>query len=138
MLEWVGRSYLVRADHRRWVRSVYPSALVECAWDRAWLTEVDEVSVVIHAGDRLRFVQLCLDVVDPPAARAFWTSALGYRTDPREDVADIYDPRRLSPVLIFQRMDSSDGARRRQRDRIRLVLNAGLGCLTPRATNWIS
>lgn len=72
---------------------------------------------------RLRFVQLCLDVVDLPAPRAFWTSVLGYRTDPREGVADIYDPRRLNPVLIFQRMDSSDGARRHQRDRIRLVLN---------------
>jgi hypothetical protein len=72
---------------------------------------------------RLRFVQLCLDVLDLPAAREFWTSALGYRTDPREGVADIYDPRRLNPVLIFQRMDSSDEARRRQRDRIRVVLN---------------
>lgn len=72
---------------------------------------------------RPRFVQLCLDVVDLPAAREFWTSALGYQTDPREDVTDTYDPRRLNPVLIFQRMDSSDEARRRQRDRIRLVLN---------------
>ncbi len=72
---------------------------------------------------RPRFVQLCLDVVELPAAREFWTSAMGYRTDPREGVADIYDPRRLNPVLIFQRMDSSDEARRRQRDRIRVVLN---------------
>ena len=72
---------------------------------------------------RPRFVQLCLDVVDLPAALEFWTSVLGYRTDPREGVADIFDPRRLKPVIIFQRMDGSDGARRRQRDRIRLVLN---------------
>jgi hypothetical protein len=72
---------------------------------------------------RPRFVQLCLDVVDLSAAREFWTSALGYQTDPREDVTDTYDPRRLNPVLIFQRMDSSDEARRRQRDRIRVVLN---------------
>jgi hypothetical protein len=72
---------------------------------------------------RARFVQLCLDVVDLPAAREFWISALGYEADRREDVTDIYDPRRLNPVLIFQRMDSSDEARRRQRDRIRLVLN---------------
>lgn len=72
---------------------------------------------------RPRFVQLCLDVVDLPATREFWTSALGYRTDPREGVADIYDPRRLNPVFIFQRMDSSDEARRRQRDRIRVVMN---------------
>ena len=72
---------------------------------------------------RPRFVQLCLDVVDLSAARAFWTSALGYRTDSREGVTDIYDPRRLNPVLIFQRMDGEDEARRRQRDRLRLVLN---------------
>jgi hypothetical protein len=72
---------------------------------------------------RPRFVQLCLDVVDLPAVREFWTSVLGYRTDPREGVVDIYDPRRLNPVLIFQKMDSSDEARRRQRDRIRVVLN---------------
>jgi hypothetical protein len=72
---------------------------------------------------RPRFVQLCLDVVDLPAVRGFWTSALGYRTDPREFVTDIYDPRRLNPVLIFQKMDSADHERRRQRDRIRLVLN---------------
>lgn len=72
---------------------------------------------------RPRFVQVCLDVVDLSATSEFWTSALGYRTDPREDVTDTYDPRRLNPVLIFQRMDSSDEARRRQRDRIRVVLN---------------
>ncbi|HSJ35559.1 MAG TPA: VOC family protein [Acidimicrobiia bacterium] len=72
---------------------------------------------------RPRFVQLCLDVVDLPAAREFWTSTLGYQTDPREDVTDTYDPLRLNPVLIFQRMDSSDEARRGQRDRLRVVLN---------------
>ena len=72
---------------------------------------------------RPRFVQLCLDVVDLSATREFWTSALGYQTDPREDVTDINDPRRLNPVLIFQRMDGSDEARRCQRDRIRMVLS---------------
>lgn len=70
-----------------------------------------------------RFVQVCLDVVDLPAVRGFWTSALGYRADPREFVTDIYDPRRLNPVLIFQKMDSSDHDRRRQRDRMRLGLS---------------
>ena len=29
----------------------YPSVLVGCAWNRVWLMEVDDVSVVIHAGD---------------------------------------------------------------------------------------
>jgi hypothetical protein len=72
---------------------------------------------------RPRFMQVGLDVVDLPAVRGFWTSVLGYTTDPREGVTDIFDPFRLNPVLIFQRMDSEDHDRRRQRDRIRLVLN---------------
>ncbi|HEX2153072.1 MAG TPA: VOC family protein [Acidimicrobiia bacterium] len=72
---------------------------------------------------RPRFVQLGLDVADLSAVRGFWASALGYELDPRQDVVDIYDPRRLSPVLIFQRIDSTDEDRRRQRDRIRLVLH---------------
>lgn len=72
---------------------------------------------------RPRFMQVCLDVVDLPAVRQFWTSTLGYQSDPREYVTDVYDPRRLNPVVIFQEMDSSDEDRRRQRDRMRLVLH---------------
>jgi hypothetical protein len=71
---------------------------------------------------RLRFVQLGIDAVDVPAVRAFWTTLLGYRPDPRTSVSDIYDPRRLNPVVIFQQMDASDQDRRRQRNRIRLDL----------------
>jgi len=72
---------------------------------------------------RPRFVQLCLDIADLSAERSFWASVLGYEADPREGVVDIFDPRRLSPVLIFQRIDTDDVARRRQRDRIRMVLH---------------
>src|SRR5690606_15867702 len=59
---------------------------------------------------RPRFVQLCLDIADLSAERSFWASVLGYEADPREGVVDIFDPRRLSPVLIFQRIDTDDVA----------------------------
>ena len=72
---------------------------------------------------RLRFVQLGFDAVDVPLVRAFWTTLLGYRHDPRPFVTDIYDPRRINPVLFFQQMDASDVERRQQRNRIRLVLD---------------
>lgn len=71
---------------------------------------------------RLRFVQLGIDAVDIPAVRAFWTTFLGYDHDPRPVLSDIYDPRRLNPVLFFQRLDASDEPRRHQRNRIRVEL----------------
>lgn len=71
---------------------------------------------------RLRFVQLGIDAVDVAAVRAFWTSVLGYQHDPRADLTDVYDPRRLNPVIIFQPMDVADSGRRRQRNRIHLDL----------------
>jgi catechol 2,3-dioxygenase-like lactoylglutathione lyase family enzyme/predicted enzyme related to lactoylglutathione lyase len=71
---------------------------------------------------RLRFVQLGIDAVDVPAVRAFWTAVLGYRHDPRTFLTDIYDPRRLNPVLFVQDMDASEEDRRRQRNRIHLDL----------------
>jgi hypothetical protein len=71
---------------------------------------------------RPRFVQLGIDAVDVPAVRAFWASVLGYEYDPREFVTDIYDPRRLNPVLFFQSMDASDTARRQHRNRIHVDL----------------
>jgi hypothetical protein len=37
-------------------------------------------------------------------------------------VTDIYDPRRLNPVLFFQSMDASDTARRQHRNRLHLDL----------------
>jgi hypothetical protein len=72
--------------------------------------------------NRLRFVQFGIDAVDVPAVRAFWTTLLGYRHDPRPGLTDIYDPRRLNPVIFFQQLDPADEDRRRQRNRIHLVL----------------
>jgi hypothetical protein len=69
-----------------------------------------------------RFVQLGIDAVDVPATRAFWADTLGYRPDRRTFLTDIYDPHRLNPEIMFQDLDASDEARRRQRDRIRVVL----------------
>jgi catechol 2,3-dioxygenase-like lactoylglutathione lyase family enzyme len=71
---------------------------------------------------RPRFVQLGMDAVDVPAVRAFWASVLGYAYDPRTSVTDIYDPRRLNPVLFFQQMEASDTERRQHRNRVHLEL----------------
>lgn len=67
---------------------------------------------------RLRFVQIGIDAVDVPAVRAFWRAVLGYEYDPRPEVTDIYDPRRLSLPIIFQQMSASEESRRKQRNRI--------------------
>lgn len=72
---------------------------------------------------RVRFVQFGLDAVDVEAVRSFWLSALGYRPDPREQVTDIFDSRRLGPVIIFQPMDETETDRRRQRNRIHVDLS---------------
>ncbi|CAN7202031.1 hypothetical protein LJR027_000497 [Terrabacter sp. LjRoot27] len=72
---------------------------------------------------RPRFVQLGIDAVDVDAVRSFWASLLGYDHDPRASVTDIYDPRRLGPVLFFQQMDASDAERRRHRNRIHVDLH---------------
>lgn len=79
------------------------------------------------APERLRFVQIGLDAVDIPAAQQFWRAALGYVDDPRRDlgVTDLYDPRRIGPVLFFQDLDGEDpelAARKRQRNRMHLDL----------------
>ncbi|TDE92549.1 hypothetical protein EXU48_13455 [Occultella glacieicola] len=74
------------------------------------------------APDQVGFVQYGIDAVDIPATRAFWTAALGYRLDPRAHLTDIYDPRRLNPVLFFQDIDASEEDRLRQRDRLHLEL----------------
>lgn len=71
---------------------------------------------------RPRFVQLGMDAVDVPVVRAFWASVLGYEYDPRTFLTDIYDPRRLNPVLFFQSMDGSDAERRQHRNRIHIDL----------------
>ena len=69
-----------------------------------------------------RFAQLFLDAADVAAVRSFWVAALGYAPDRRAGVTDIHDPRRLSPVLVFQELDASETERRRQRNRIHFEL----------------
>jgi hypothetical protein len=69
-----------------------------------------------------RFAQLFLDAADVAAIRAFWVAALGYTPDRRAEASDIYDPRRLNPVLLFQELDASETERRRQRNRIHFEL----------------
>jgi Glyoxalase-like domain len=59
-----------------------------------------------------RFAQLFLDAADVDAVRAFWAAALGYTHDRRTWNTDIYDPRRLNPVLVFQELDASETERR--------------------------
>ncbi|GAB3929350.1 hypothetical protein GCM10011575_26660 [Microlunatus endophyticus] len=70
-----------------------------------------------------RFIQIGIDVADIPAAREFWRSVLGYRNDPRPWVTDIYDPRRLNPVIFFQDLDTSDADRVLQRNRLHLEVS---------------
>jgi hypothetical protein len=67
---------------------------------------------------RLRFVQFGIDALDVPAVRAFWLALLGYAVDERPHLTDIYDPRRLNPVLFFQQLEEP----RPQRNRIRFEL----------------
>ena len=69
-----------------------------------------------------RFAQLFLDAADVAAVGAFWAAALGYTPDRRAGVSDIHDPRRLNPVLVFQELDASETARRRQRNRLHVEL----------------
>ena len=69
-----------------------------------------------------RFAQLFLDAADVAAVSAFWVAALGYTPDRRAGLTDIHDPRRLSPVLVFQELDASETERRQQRNRIHVEL----------------
>jgi len=69
-----------------------------------------------------RFTQLFFDAADVAAVGAFWVAALGYANDRRAGVSDIYDPRRLNPVLVFQELDPTETQRRRQRNRIHFEL----------------
>lgn len=69
-----------------------------------------------------RFVQVFLDAADVAAVRTFWLAALGYVEDPRAGVTDLYDPRRLNPVVVFQELDRSETERRRHRNRLLVEL----------------
>lgn len=66
----------------------------------------------------VRDFQVGFDALDVPAVREFWRVALGYLEDPREDVTDLYDPRRINPPVFFQQMDEP----RPQRNRLHLDL----------------
>ncbi len=76
---------------------------------------------------RPRFVQLGMDAVDVAAVREFWTSVLGHQKDTRASVTDIFDPRRLNPVIIFQDLDTADEERRRERNRLHIELDVSSG-----------
>jgi pterin-4a-carbinolamine dehydratase len=67
---------------------------------------------------QVRDFQLGIDALDVPAVREFWRVALGYLEDPREELTDLYDPRRLNPPVFFQQLDEP----RLQRSRIHLDL----------------
>jgi hypothetical protein len=69
-----------------------------------------------------RFAQLFIDAADVVAVRAFWVAALGYIHDRRAWNTDVFDPRRLNPVLVFQELDASETERRGQRNRIHFEL----------------
>ena len=67
---------------------------------------------------QVRDFQVGFDALDVPAVRKFWRVALGYVEDPRKDLTDLYDPRRLNPPVFFQQLDEP----RPQRNRIHLDL----------------
>lgn len=85
-----------------------------------------------------RFVQIGIDAADVEAVRAFWGGALGYVHDRRPGLTDIHDPRWLDPVLIFQGIDESDTARRRQRNRIHLELAVPIEAVSDRVDTAIA
>ncbi len=66
----------------------------------------------------LRDIQVGIDALDIPAVRAFWRAALGYVEDPRPEVTDLFDPRRLNPPVFFQQMHEP----REQRNRFHVDL----------------
>ncbi|HEY6746319.1 MAG TPA: VOC family protein [Mycobacteriales bacterium] len=67
---------------------------------------------------QLRFVQTVIDAVDIPAVSAFWRAVLGYVPAPNTQSTDLFDPRQLNPVVLFQPMDPAELDRRAQRNRI--------------------
>jgi pterin-4a-carbinolamine dehydratase len=66
----------------------------------------------------VRDFQVGIDALDIAPLLTFWRTALGYVEDPRPDVDDLYDPRRLNPPVFFQQMDEP----REQRNRIHVDL----------------
>lgn len=66
----------------------------------------------------VRDFQVGIDALDIPAVKGFWRTALGYVDDPRPQLDDLFDPRRLNPPVFFQQLDEP----REQRNRIHLDL----------------
>ncbi len=66
----------------------------------------------------VRDFQIGIDALDIPAVKAFWRTALDYVEDPRPQLDDLFDPRRINPPVFFQQLD----APRQQRNRIHLDL----------------
>ena len=52
---------------------------------------------------------------------------LDHQKDTRASVTDIFDPRRLNPVIIFQDLDTADEERRRERNRLHIELDVSSG-----------
>ncbi|MEQ1874051.1 MAG: VOC family protein [Ilumatobacteraceae bacterium] len=85
-----------------------------------------------------RFTQVFLDAADVAAVRAFWVAALGFALDRRAGCTDIYDPRRLNPVLVFQAIDASETERREQRNRIHFELAVPSDVAQRRVTTMVA
>lgn len=102
--------------------SVVFGAVVFCPTESSFHA-ISLVSAVPGMADEAKIpLLLGLRPVDVGAVREFWTSVPGYQKDTRPSVTDIYDPRRLNPVIIFQEMDPRDEDRRRERNRLHIEL----------------
>jgi pterin-4a-carbinolamine dehydratase len=66
----------------------------------------------------VRDFQIGIDALDIEPVKVFWRTALGYVDDPRPELNDLYDPRRLNPPVFFQQLDEP----REQRNRIHVDL----------------
>jgi Glyoxalase-like domain len=70
----------------------------------------------------LRFVQAVIDAVDIEGVSRFWRTVLGYVPAPNNATTDLFDPRQLNPVVLFQDLDPTELDRRQQRNRIHFQL----------------
>ena len=84
------------------------------------------MELIADPSPRRRFLQISIHAVDVAAVRPFWMAVLGYHQGPFQRLSqDIYDPRRLNPVIWFQQIeakDVTDQARLAQRNRIHFDL----------------
>ncbi|MCA0294553.1 MAG: 4a-hydroxytetrahydrobiopterin dehydratase [Actinobacteria bacterium] len=106
----------------------YPGVTVDGGKDQHEAEGFVELARAVQAAARdlglvadptgVRDVQIGIDALDVPAVTAFWRTALDYVDDPRPELSELYDPRRLNPPVMFQQLD----APREQRNRIHLDL----------------